>query len=120
VTPEHLRSAAKVFDGLHDSIDRMPHLFADIAAQKFAGTPLATALPQANEAGTQAKTVIKGRLHRISELLRTSADGYEGVDTGLADQLDAIGEMNAGVRAQPGTADGPAPAIAAQPGETRT
>ena len=105
VTPQELRDAADTIEGLGQQIDRAPMLHADEVAKALSDTLIGQQLRQLNTDSSSAKDVLRKRLREIANLLRFTADHYDGRDQLFAQRLTSIADLNSGATvgaSQPG------------------
>ncbi len=103
VSAEELRKAAGVFDGLVESVGRLPVIestdgpLAGWTRSAFmAGSQTAPELDRIETVRTAAMKTVADRYTQFASLLRVSADTYTNTDTDAAAWFLAIGDFNSG------------------------
>lgn len=97
VNPENLQTTKTKMWVLRDEVSdtgRVPPLSAGRAASGIPGSAIAGALADADDANSQAKQVIAGRLHTLGQLLDASATFYDGTDTAVAARIATLTDLN--------------------------
>lgn len=98
VSPQELRDAANTIEKLQQQIDQAPLLHPDEVARDLPDTLIGLQLQQINSDSSSATDVLRKRLREIANLLRFSADHYDGHDQTFAQRLNSITELNSGAQ----------------------
>jgi hypothetical protein len=97
IDPVTLTDAARVLEFIADDVKdpvKTPRLDAANCIKSLRDSPIATALGDADGASEQAKIVMEKRYRWMAHLLYLTATTFHGVDVDLANQLNAMGELN--------------------------
>ncbi|WP_280248111.1 hypothetical protein [Nocardia abscessus] len=97
IDPVTLTDAARVLEFIADDVKdpvKTPRLDAADCIKSLRDSPIATALGDADGASEQAKIVMEKRYRWMAHLLYLTATTFHGVDVDLANQLNAMGELN--------------------------
>lgn len=103
VSPQELRDAATVFDGIGGDVGRLPAIdsapgFLGTLGSFMQGSATGPELDKIEPARAKAMRVVAGRYLELASLLRVCADAFRDTDRDAAARLSALGDLNSGTR----------------------
>ena len=97
IDPTSLGNAARTINDLADDVrdtGLVPLLAANRGTAAMPGSAIANARAGANDASSQAKSVLSSRFEGIGGLLYNTAEHFHGTDVELAEDLRKLSDLN--------------------------